>query len=458
MDKLKNVFKTIGFVLLLILICFIGCAFLGLILPDSDAAGGIVFIYLALSIIAIVFATRAFIKNDCHFKSGDSYLPPYKEAETKLSEAKALAEKINNSSVDVNAFLNDYNELCECLDRLIWLTEIEGISMTPTPRENKERIVNNLPAIVNDFIDRSIAKINSESDYSLAINWLNCLRYNENFKAMSSEKVEAHINNLLYFINHLSSAPKGAYDDLLPLAIDTVFETKQVSVSMLQRRLILGYPRACHIVDQMEELGIAGPFEGSKPREILISQEIWAAMRDEFIDYISRSGSVLTHEIEDKGLAREAFENEDEWRRAQLGLSPAEYALYKVDSMDGHQFEHWCADILSKNGFVNASVTPASNDQGVDVLAEKDGIKYAIQCKCYSSDLGNTPVQEVNTGKVIYHCHVGVVMTNRHFTTGAKKAADATGVLLWDRDYITTLLEKSNDNSSCSVAPQVLSE
>ena len=47
------------------------------------------------------------------------------------------------------------------------------------------------------------------------------------------------------------------------------------------------------------------------------------------------------------------------------------------------------------------------------------GNKYAIQCKCYSSDLGNSPVQEVHAGKSMYNCHVGVVMTNRHFTSGS---------------------------------------
>lgn len=110
--------------------------------------------------------------------------------------------------------------------------------------------------------------------------------------------------------------------------------------------------------------------------------------------------------------------------------------MYIVDCMEGHEFEAWCAGILEQNGFLKTTVTRGSGDQGVDVLAEKDGIKYAIQCKCYSSDLGNTPVQEVNAGKTIYHCHVGVVMTNRFFTSGAKQAAEATGVLLWDRNKI----------------------
>ena len=68
-------------------------------------------------------------------------------------------------------------------------------------------------------------------------------------------------------------------DDMLPAAVDVILETNQASVSMLQRRLKLGYARAARIVDEMEEKGIVGPFQGSKPRAILITKEQWAAMR-----------------------------------------------------------------------------------------------------------------------------------------------------------------------------------
>ena len=66
---------------------------------------------------------------------------------------------------------------------------------------------------------------------------------------------------------------------MLPAAVDVILETGQASVSMLQRRLKLGYARAARIVDEMEEKGIVGPFQGSKPRAILITKEKWAAMK-----------------------------------------------------------------------------------------------------------------------------------------------------------------------------------
>ena len=66
-------------------------------------------------------------------------------------------------------------------------------------------------------------------------------------------------------------------DEMLPAAVEVILETGQASVSMLQRRLKLGYARAARIVDEMEEKGIVGPFQGSKPRDILITKEQWAA-------------------------------------------------------------------------------------------------------------------------------------------------------------------------------------
>ena len=128
----------------------------------------------------------------------------------------------------------------------------------------------------------------------------------------------------------------------------------------------------------------------------------------------------------------------------QGGMEKREKSLLEmIDIMDGHEFEYCCADLLSKNGFINIEVTKGSGDQGVDILAEKDDIKYAIQCKCYSTDLGNKPVQEAFAGKSIYNCQVAAVLTNRLFTQGAIDAAKATGVLLWDRNKLQSFIENA---------------
>ncbi len=68
-------------------------------------------------------------------------------------------------------------------------------------------------------------------------------------------------------------------DEMFDAAVDVILEMGQASVSMLQRRLKLGYSRAARLVDQMEERGIVGPFEGSKPRQILITKDQWNERR-----------------------------------------------------------------------------------------------------------------------------------------------------------------------------------
>jgi len=68
-------------------------------------------------------------------------------------------------------------------------------------------------------------------------------------------------------------------DELLPQAIEMVIEAGQASVSLLQRRFKVGYARAARMIDQMEARGIVGGFEGSKPRQVLITRQQWLEMK-----------------------------------------------------------------------------------------------------------------------------------------------------------------------------------
>lgn len=119
-------------------------------------------------------------------------------------------------------------------------------------------------------------------------------------------------------------------------------------------------------------------------------------------------------------------------------------SMSSIDKMDGHDFEQFTAASLRKLGYERVEVTPGSGDQGVDVIAVKDGKRYAIQCKRYSKKLGNKPIQEVFAGKTIYGCSIAVVLTNNYFTEGAKEAAKATGVELWDRDTLRRMMDYAN--------------
>lgn len=113
------------------------------------------------------------------------------------------------------------------------------------------------------------------------------------------------------------------------------------------------------------------------------------------------------------------------------------------DTMEGFEFEHYCGLLLKKNGFVNVQVTQESGDQGIDIIAYKDGIKYGIQCKCYSQNIGNKSVQEAYAGKSFYNCHVGAVFTNRYFTKSAKELATRNQILLWDRDQLEQFIRNA---------------
>lgn len=111
------------------------------------------------------------------------------------------------------------------------------------------------------------------------------------------------------------------------------------------------------------------------------------------------------------------------------------------DYLDGFDFEEFVADLLKKNGFARVSVTQASSDFGVDIITKLDGEKYVIQCKNYSSPIGNSAVQEVFAGMAYYDADVAVVITNNYFTRNAIKLAEKIGVELWDRDELNRMVK-----------------
>ena len=114
----------------------------------------------------------------------------------------------------------------------------------------------------------------------------------------------------------------------------------------------------------------------------------------------------------------------------------------EMDLMEGHEFEYFCADLLRKKGFLEVEVTKGSGDYGIDILAEKEGITYAVQCKCYGVPIGVKAVQEAYAGRDYYDRMVGAVMTNQYFTAPAVEAAKKLKILLWDRGYLERMMEE----------------
>ena len=117
------------------------------------------------------------------------------------------------------------------------------------------------------------------------------------------------------------------------------------------------------------------------------------------------------------------------------------------DLLEGHEFEYYCAQLLRNKGFIDVEVTKGSGDYGADILAEKEGVTYAIQCKCYTAPIGVKAIQEAYAGRDYYDRMVGAVLTNQYFTTPAVEAAKKLKILLWDRGYLESMIEEENNES-----------
>ena len=127
------------------------------------------------------------------------------------------------------------------------------------------------------------------------------------------------------------------------------------------------------------------------------------------------------------------------WRRLPGRYLCAEQCI----KLTGEEFESYVALVLRDNGFKKVEVTKASGDQGADVLAERNGIFYAIQCKNYEGAVGNFAVQEAYAAAQFYQCDRAAVICPGEFTRGAKELAEATGVTLWDGTWLTCMMRRS---------------
>lgn len=111
--------------------------------------------------------------------------------------------------------------------------------------------------------------------------------------------------------------------------------------------------------------------------------------------------------------------------------------------LTGPEFEDYVALVLKDNGFRNVEVTKTSGDQGVDILAERNGKSYAIQCKNYEGAVGNFAVQEAFAGAQFYGCEEAAVICPGTFTRAAKELAAQTGVRLWDGERLSHMMRVS---------------
>jgi len=127
------------------------------------------------------------------------------------------------------------------------------------------------------------------------------------------------------------------------------------------------------------------------------------------------------------------------WRRAHSSHRRAEQCL----RLTGEEFESYVALLLKDHYYRHIEITKGSGDQGVDILCERNGKTYAIQCKNYEGAVGNFAVQEAYAGAEFYGCEIPVVICPGTFTRGAIELAESTGVELWDGERLSRMMKKS---------------
>lgn len=120
-------------------------------------------------------------------------------------------------------------------------------------------------------------------------------------------------------------------------------------------------------------------------------------------------------------------------------LSHRSFARFKsIDTMDGLEFEQNVAGLLRANGYSNVSLTERY-DFGVDIIAEKDGVRWGIQTKRYSGLVKASAVRQVVTGLKLYDCDRSMVITNSTYSAVARRLANANDCVLVDRTGLNRL-------------------
>lgn len=116
-------------------------------------------------------------------------------------------------------------------------------------------------------------------------------------------------------------------------------------------------------------------------------------------------------------------------------------AIDDVDMMTGVEFENFIAYLFKKMGY-SVSITQASSDQGIDIIATKNGIQLGIQVKRYSSSVSNKAIQEVVAGIHYYQLQKSVVITNNYFTSSAIELGKMNDVIMWDRNILKEKIDE----------------
>ena len=119
--------------------------------------------------------------------------------------------------------------------------------------------------------------------------------------------------------------------------------------------------------------------------------------------------------------------------------------IFAIDKMSGEEFESFLGNLFRKEGYIvthTGSSSKFQGDLGADLVIEKEDIKTAVQAKRWKGVVTEKSVQEVVAAKAVYGCANAMVVTNSHFSKHALNLANANGVVLWDRNKLTSEILK----------------
>lgn len=213
-------------------------------------------------------------------------------------------------------------------------------------------------------------------------------------------------------------------DPLFAEAGQFIVSKNTASIGLLQRYFKIGFNRASNIIDQLESANIIGKKSGTQPRAVLMNI-------DELEWYLSKCQN-------NPNIKPETNETENEIEVS----NSVDNNVVNIDAFSGEEFEKFCCWMLHGLKYTDIQLTNTTGDKGIDIIAVKDDIKYAIQCKCYAGNIGNSAIQEAFSGKSIYNADVAVVLTNSYFTKQAIEDAQMLRVRLWDRTKLYEFLQQ----------------
>lgn len=365
--------------------------------------------------------------------------PLYEDVKTfVIREQKASTSLIQRS------FGIGYDRAARIIDALE-IREVIGAMRGSKPREvyiSESGITNSKNFVSADDAELNIEKINNEID-----------RYND--KAVNLLKSINQIDNNKYdFLRDIDTAIFAQFEELVfpenfdlsyngeldfyERSLEEIIETSVSGFLKMKEYITKGYVVTYKYIDTMEKLQSILHLPVISDKTIIRNNLLDTPNRKEISEIIDDLDFIFNIYNGDlKGISNETSVYKIIVESFNtIFIEPSAFE----DIENGYQFEEFIAELLRENGYEHVEITPAGGDYGVDLIARKNKVIYAVQCKFYSTPVGNSAIQEVYSGMDQYNAHVGIVVTNNYFTPAAKKQAESSKVVLWDYNDLKRFL------------------